>query len=132
MERWYEQNHDAYMQSRELNEQTSSQLRQSYLTAEADLKRRLASETWLIPERCRNILNELTRDLSDDDGHDWFQHLDTGWHDINQTTDKLRDLVHADLKMASWLRLKVQILFRRFKAWRKSKRTPRWSSQAES
>src|SRR4051794_13456825 len=74
MERWYDKNFDAAVEHRELPEEAKNELLVSYKSAEMDLSRRIASETWLIPEKCREILAKLTAVL-DDDNPNWFEHL---------------------------------------------------------
>jgi hypothetical protein len=65
--------------------------------AKAELARRLASETWLIPAHCRHRLDKMIDDLDDQRPESWEQYLENGCSIIAAATDDLRSLVEKDL-----------------------------------
>jgi hypothetical protein len=125
IEQWYSKHYDAYLAQREMTQEATDKLRAAANDAEADLERRLASETWLIPNNCRVRLDKLTLDLKVR-SQDWFEYLETGQHTLQVATDELRDMVHADLHLYSRPRLAVSRSLRRFKAWRTKKPSNIW------
>lgn len=100
IENWYSKHFDAYITQREMTEEETAKLRTSANAAEAELERRLASETWLIPDNCRIRLKQLTIDLKNRED-DWFQYLEAGAAALQKATDELREMVHSDLHLYS-------------------------------
>jgi hypothetical protein len=96
IERWYDKHHDAYFEQRDLPEETTNKLRADANAAEDQLERRLASETWLLPDSCRKCLADMTSELKKRD-QDWFTYIDTGVGTIRKATSELRQLVRSDL-----------------------------------
>jgi hypothetical protein len=95
---WYEKHLDAYIEQRDLSAETTAKLQRDANEAEETLERRLASETWLIPEECRHRLSRLTSDLKTRPD-DWFQYLDNATGALAKGTDDLRNLVQKDLRI---------------------------------
>lgn len=95
--RWYEKNYDAVQVQREMSDDESSNLKSEANKAEAELERRLASETWLIPKSCRSRLETLTNELKNGKHDSWQQFLDAGCFSISSAIKDLRDLVQKDL-----------------------------------
>lgn len=122
---WYQKHHDAYLQQRELTEETTAELRLKANEAEAELERQLARQTWVIPKNSRDRLGKLTAALKERP-QDWFDYLDSSLGELDKATIDLRDMVHADLHI-SW---KITIYVRR--RW-KQLRTPNppWRSFAK-
>jgi hypothetical protein len=123
IEQWFSEHQDAYFEQREISEEETKRLSKASNDAEAELARRLASETWLIPNKSRLLLNRLTQDLKTRE-QDWFQYLDTNLGRIYAATNELRDMVHADLHLYSRPRIFVSQLTRRFherRRWKKMK-----------
>jgi hypothetical protein len=100
IERWYDQHFDAYVEQRDLSSETTTKLKKDANEAEEALERRLASETWLIPEECRLHLNSLTAKLKNRPV-DWFTYLDDALGVLTKGTDHLRTLVQKDLGLKS-------------------------------
>jgi hypothetical protein len=111
IDNWYSKHFDAYITQRELTKEETDKLRAAANDAEAELERRLASETWLIPDDCRLRLKKLTTDLKERQ-EDWFQYLDAGQATLQTATDELREMVHADLHLHSRPRLAITRFFR--------------------
>jgi hypothetical protein len=128
IEQWYNKHLDAYLTQHELTQEATDKLRSAANDAEADLERRLASETWLIPNNCRMRLNKLTSDLKVRT-EDWFEYLETGQHTLAVATDELRDMVHADLHLYSRPRLAASRYPRRFQTWRTKKPVNAWPTK---
>jgi|ERR1035437_556792 hypothetical protein len=128
IEEWYSKHFDAYVTQRELTEEETEKLRTAANDAEAELERRLASETWLIPNNCRIRLNKLTEDLKVHD-EDWFQYLDAGQHTLAVATDELRDMVHADLHLYSRPRLALSRLIRERNAQKAKRLSAVWPTK---
>jgi hypothetical protein len=100
IDNWYSKHFDAYVTQREMTDEETAKLRAAANEAEAELERRLASETWLIPDNCRLRLKTLTSDLKKRE-EDWFQYLDAGQATLQTATDELREMVHTDLHLYS-------------------------------
>jgi hypothetical protein len=81
-----------------LTDEVKSRLSQEYQAAKKALDRRLAAETWLIPDDCRQRLIKMKRELHYE-GNNWFELLETGQSVISATEDDLRKLVRSDLKL---------------------------------
>jgi len=125
IEQWYSKHQDAYFEQREISDEESQALTKASRDAEAELARRLAAETWLIPNNCRLHLNKLTLELQSRE-QDWFQYLDTNLGRIYAATNELRDMVHADLHLYSRPRLLASRLVRRFQERRRWKNLPKF------
>jgi hypothetical protein len=126
IEQWYSKHQDAYFEQREISDEESKALTKASRDAEAELARRLAAETWLIPNNCRKRLTKLTLELQSRE-RDWFQYLDTNLGRIYSATDELRDMVHADLHLYSRPRLFASRLIRNIRErrrWRKMPKIP--------
>jgi hypothetical protein len=121
IENWYSKHYDALITHREMTDEETAKLRTAANDAEAELERRLASETWLIPNDCRLRLTKLTTDLKTRE-QDWFEYLDNGQYLLTIATDDLRDMVHADLHLYSRPRVAASRHIRRFEAWRRAKK----------
>jgi hypothetical protein len=128
IDNWYSKHLDAYFSQRELTKEQTDKLRVAANDAEAELERRLASETWLIPNNCRLRLTKLTTDLKPRD-LDWFQYLESGQVTLQVATDELRDMVHADLHLYSRPRLALIRFLRERKARNTKKLPPAWMSR---
>lgn len=124
IEQWYSKHHDAYFDQREISDEESNSLAKASRDAEAELARRLAAETWLIPNKCRKRLNKLTLELQSRE-QDWFQYLDTNLGRIYVATNELRDMVHADLHLYSRPRLLASRLIRHVREHRRWKKLPK-------
>jgi hypothetical protein len=125
---WYSKHFDAYVAQREMAEEETAKLRTSANDAEAELERRLASETWLIPDNCRLRLKKLTIDLKKRE-EDWFQYLDAGQATLQTATNELREMVHADLHLYSRPRV---MLSRFLRLRRERKKRLAWEKQSAS
>lgn len=98
MLQWFSEHHDAYITRREIPDEEKNQLTVASKVARDQLRRRLAGETWLIPETCRKRLETMTNEL---EGHhdDYFSYLDESYGVIKRATDDLRKMVRADMKI---------------------------------
>ena len=103
--RWYEKHLEAAILSRTLDVPTTDRLHAETNEAKAELARRLASETWLIPAHCRRRLDKMIDDLDDQRPESWEQYLEGGYSIIKAATDDLRAAVESDLGLRnSWFR----------------------------
>ncbi|QAY96079.1 hypothetical protein CWB41_10340 [Methylovirgula ligni] len=96
MARWYDEHFDAEISGRELSEDKKSELSKAYMAAKEKLKRRIASETWLLPEVASQRLEDLFKRLSIE-RNDWFKMLDEDSYSISMATLDLRLMVREDL-----------------------------------
>ncbi|MHC2672601.1 hypothetical protein ACVI1J_004764 [Bradyrhizobium diazoefficiens] len=128
IDNWYGKHFDAYITQRDMTDDETAKLRTASVDAEAELERRLASETWLIPDKCRLRLAKLTTDLKKRE-EDWFTYLDAGQATLKTATDELREMVHADLHLYSRPRV---MLFRFLRRRRERKQRLKWQKQSSS
>ncbi|WP_159010041.1 hypothetical protein [Bradyrhizobium sp. S69] len=125
IDNWYSKHYDAYLTRRELSKEETDKLRAAANDAEAELERRLASETWLIPNNCRLRLKKLTTGLKERE-EDWFEYLEAGQAKLQTATDELREMVHADLHLYSPPRLALSRLLRILRERRERKKRLSW------
>jgi hypothetical protein len=128
IDNWYSKHFDAYVTQQDMTVEETAKLRTAANDAEAELERRLASETWLIPDNCRLRLAKLTVDLKKRE-EDWFQYLDAGSATLKTATDELREMVHADLHLYSRPRVMLSRLLR---LRRERKRQLAWQKKSMS
>lgn len=96
MSTWFDEHWTAEERDREIPAERQSELTIGYQRARANLRRRLTSETWLIPAECNDRLRKMMRELSVH--HEtWFEELDAGSHAISVAISDLRKLVRNDL-----------------------------------
>jgi hypothetical protein len=96
MARWYDEHFDAEIRGRELSEDKKSELSKAYMAAKDKLKRRIASETWLLPETASKRLEDLFKCLAIE-RNDWFKILDEDSYSISTATHDLRVIVREDM-----------------------------------
>ena len=99
METWFDEHLTAYFRGRDISDEESSKLGESYEKAKADLGRRLSSEAWLIPSECQERLQKMTRDRDRENSSDWFEMLDTRSAIVSQAKRDLIQLMRADLAL---------------------------------
>ncbi|HLH11065.1 MAG TPA: hypothetical protein VKV77_04180 [Methylovirgula sp.] len=98
MARWYDEHYDAEISGRKMTEDKVSELSKAYTAAKEKLKRRVASETWLLAEAASKRLEELFKCLSIE-RNDWFRMLDEDSYSISEATRDLRVMVRKDLRL---------------------------------
>jgi hypothetical protein len=96
MGRWFDEHITADQQGIELTQEKKSTLADEYSSAKRALERRLAAETWLLPDDCRTRITTMWKEL-DYEGHDWYELLATGMDAIFSAQRDLRRLVRKDL-----------------------------------
>jgi hypothetical protein len=69
--------------------------------ARAELARRLASQTWLIPDNNREILRKMSVDLTRRDFSDWTSLIVEGSEVIDKAVEDLRANVSKELFAAT-------------------------------
>src|SRR5688572_23498362 len=92
MRRRFDVHYDAEIEERSLDTQTKNKLWSDYKTAREILSKRLAAEVWLIPDDCADRIGKMIRVLEDDNPN-WFEVLDTGFAEIEDTIKDLTKLV---------------------------------------
>jgi hypothetical protein len=98
MSRWFDAHIGERTRNRDLSEDAANALSADYMKAQSDLQRRVDSEVWLIPEKCRRRIDLLTRQLAQRAG-DWDEMLGNGETAITTAVDDLRRDVRADLSL---------------------------------
>jgi hypothetical protein len=110
MDRWFDEHIDELAHNRELSTERAAQLRTDSLAADQLLDRRLAAETWLIPdpirERIQDGLLELRRASYTTD---WAEHLVNGSRALQSLTSDLRRSVRRDLHLRNRLLFMARI-----------------------
>jgi hypothetical protein len=102
IETWYSKHLGAHIKDRPIPDTVQEKLRLAANTAEDELERKLATETWLIPDHCRKRIAQLTADLSKQPtSGDWVDYLTKGGWTIGTAINELRDMVRADLGIKS-------------------------------
>jgi predicted nucleic acid-binding protein len=114
IDNWYSKHLDAHFDNRELSDEITKKLRQDANDAEAQLEKRLASETWVVSHACQARLRKMTAELQKRQD-DWFSHLDSGTAIIASAQADLRELVMADLNVEP-LFLKISKRWKRLKS----------------
>ena len=106
MEKWYDENFDAVIQSRDLGEEREKALGDTYDTAKAALRRRMEVEAWLLSASTQAVLDQMFRSLS---AHhvDWFEMLDNNLNALHQAKQRLRLEAQRELH-PSWRSLLPQ------------------------
>jgi hypothetical protein len=106
--RWHEKHYEAALIKEEINEEKRKKLQAEANTAEDELERRLASETWLIPPECRARLEKMITDLKNSafkHRSSWDEYLDDSCFIVKTASDDLRSMVVQDLGLnAKWYR----------------------------
>lgn len=100
MARWYDEHYEAEIEKYEIDQDELDELRQSYAQAQRALGRRIASETWLLPDQCVQMMSDLVRTLKYR-GENWQEHLEVGSVAIQSTVDRLRPIVREELRISA-------------------------------
>lgn len=104
---------DAEMEGRTLANE--DELRDAYYSAKKNIRREIASATWLLPEAVDEVINELWSELRKR-RDSWFEDLDESWGAIATAQTKLRAIAIADLGLAHpkpWWRRPLELIRRR-------------------
>jgi hypothetical protein len=110
MGRWFDEHISEIALDRELPKERAAELFRESRAAEALLDRRLASETWLIPDPIRGRIADGLIDLRRAyNFSDWSDHLIHGTRAIRSLTDDLRRSVRDDLHLRSPFLLRARI-----------------------
>jgi hypothetical protein len=117
MSTWFEEHFNAMVSHREVPEERQSELTVAYQVATKTFQRRLAAETWLIPDEIRKRLDDMEYALDQlDNLHDFSKIVVDGDKIIFAGTNELREMVRKDLllqpnwfarKYSSWPRRTV-------------------------
>jgi hypothetical protein len=102
MEQWFKENNSALSNERELTADTEKRLSDASTAARTTLRRRLASETWLIPDVIRERIEEALVDLdlaASRNTNDWVEYLIQGHTVIDFLELDLRNSVRRDLRV---------------------------------
>ncbi len=108
VERWHDQHFEAFVKSKEIDDERKNKLRAGANKSEEDLEKRLAGEAWLIPQAFRARALKMTYDLksiaSKHQG-DWVRYLEEGLFVIDGATKELRTMARKDLGLGvPWYR----------------------------
>jgi hypothetical protein len=98
MEKWFDQHIESEQRGRELTQDDKARLTEEYQTAGANLKRRIAKETWLISDDFRSRLLALEEALSQRVTH-WPEFLENSSGALNSAFDDLRRIARSDLSV---------------------------------
>ena len=110
MATWTGEALDADMEGRTLSNE--DELRDAYNAAKKNIRREIATATWLLPEEVDDVINELWSELRKQ-RNTWFDDLDESWGAIATAQAKLRTIAIDDLGLAkprSWWRVAVRRL----------------------
>jgi hypothetical protein len=101
MERWFAEQNGALSDGRELSQERIDALSAAYRVAKANLQRRLASETWLIPEEIRRRIEHglVDLDLAASRITDWVELVIQGHEVIYLLEADVRKAVLRDLRL---------------------------------
>ena len=99
MEKWFDKHIESEEQGRELSKDDVARLTEDYQKAGADLKRRVAKETWLISDNFRSRLRALEEALSQRTTTNWPEFLETSSGALNSAVDDLRRIARSDLSV---------------------------------
>jgi hypothetical protein len=86
---------------KEISEEEGAKISNEHQAARAELSRRLASQTWLIPDENRTIIRKLMADLSRSKFTDWTSLVVEGSESIDAAVDQLRANVRKELSLGS-------------------------------
>jgi hypothetical protein len=99
MEKWFDKHIESEERGRELSKEDVARLTEDHQKAGADLKRRVAKETWLISDDFRTRLLALEEALSQRSTH-WPEFLETASSSaLNSAVDDLRRIARSDLSI---------------------------------
>jgi len=107
MERWFAEQNGALSDGRELSQERTDTLSAAYQVAKATLQRRLASETWLIPEEIRRRIEHglVDLDLAASRTTDWVELIIQGHEVIYLLKLDVRMAVLRDLGLQRFHRI---------------------------
>ncbi len=97
MARWYDEHYEAEMEKYEMDQDESNELRDSYANASRTLAKRIAAETWILPDKCTELIAAMQPTLKFKFGGDWRLHLEAGSARIQHTVDMLRIIARREL-----------------------------------
>ena len=98
MSTWFDQHFDAMVQSRDIPKERQSELTAAYQAAKKTFERRLAAETWVIPDEIRKRLDDMQHALDQlDNLYDFSKIVFDGNEIIFASTNELREMVRKDL-----------------------------------
>jgi hypothetical protein len=98
MEKWFDKHLESEQQARELSKDEVERLTEDYKKAGADLKRRVAKETWLISDNFRSRLVTLEEALSQRITY-WPDFLETSYGALHSAFDDLRQIARSELSI---------------------------------
>jgi hypothetical protein len=98
MRAWFDEHWDAEISGREIPEEKQAELGKAYREAKAVLQRRLAAETWLLPEEYITRIRTMMRALSKHH-ESFFEDLDEGSAAMSSAISDLRRMARRDLKL---------------------------------
>lgn len=98
MRAWFDEHWDAEAAGREIPKEKQEELGKRYRGAKAVLQRRLAAETWLLPEEYITRIRTMMRALSKNHGS-FVEDLDQGSAAMSSAISDLRRMVRRDLKL---------------------------------
>jgi len=98
MGRWYDEHFEAAIEQYEMDKDDMDELARSYNHAKLALSRRLASETWLLPDECIQLMDKMEKDLRYD-GENWQDHLEAGAFAIRSALGALRPIVRKEMNI---------------------------------
>lgn len=93
---WYDAHLTAEMEMQQLPGERSDELSMMRRKAVADLERRIAAESWVLPSECQARLSLMKKEL-DKDQQTMFEVFDTGAFEVSKATTDLRVIVRNDL-----------------------------------
>jgi hypothetical protein len=102
MSRWFDAHSEAEQNGGELSEQRSNELGDEYRKARDMMLRRIASETWLLPEACINRITVMMAELSNM-SEEWGNVVSDGSVAVSSATSDFRALVRSEFEVISVL-----------------------------
>jgi hypothetical protein len=96
MARWYDEHYEAEIEKYEMDQDESNELRDSYANASRTLAKRIAAETWILPQECTELVSRLVN-IKYKFGDNWPRHLETGSVAIQDTVNRLRSMARREL-----------------------------------
>jgi len=93
---WFDRHWDAEVERRDISEEESRRLAAEYRSARDALLRRIASESWLLPDACIERINHLNATLAE--RHEtFFDEVDSGSAALTSAVTDLKTIVRDDL-----------------------------------
>jgi len=99
MSQFHSEHFDAAIEQRDLSAERTVELQTRYRTAQDDVKRKIAGETWLLDEGVAEVIKVLWRNLEKRHSN-WQEHLDESYGYVADAQREIRNIARADLELA--------------------------------